>query len=287
MTAILQNNRLQIDLLADLTSAPPCFEPGKYLLWDDAHIAGQMLIAHLDPNTEAASRRPEIIDRTVAWISAQASLSEGDTLLDLGCGPGLYCRRFAERGLRVTGVDISENSLRYARQHDPRSSYIHMDYRDLAFENVFDAAVLIYGDLCVLTPPNRDRVLANIRRALKPGGWFVCDVMTPAHHARRLAEEAMRWSAFPNGGFFRPGPHLLLERYSNYAEEQTGLAQHFVIEADGRMTEFRLWTLYYTPERISAALGAQGFTVMGLYSDLTGTPLTADSEWIGVVARRD
>jgi SAM-dependent methyltransferase len=287
MTTLLQDNRLRIDLLADLAAIPPCFEPGQRLLWNDAHIAGQMLAAHLDPNTEAASRKPATIDQTVKWIAAQTGLHDGDSLLDLGCGPGLYCRLFAQRGLQVTGVDISENSLRYARQHDSRSSYIHMDYRELTFENTFDAAVLIYGDLCPLIPPDRDLVLGHIHRALKPGGWFVCDVTTPAHHARRLLDGDVQWHVFPHGGFFRPGPHLLLERYTDYADQQTGLDQHFVIEPDGQVTEFRLWTSYYTAERISAVLNTQGFRVVGLYNDLTGTPLSTDSEWIGVVAQRN
>lgn len=285
MTVVLSNNQLLIDLLAELTTPPPCFQPGSHRLWDDPHIAPQMLRAHLDPTTDAASRQPETIDRTVAWITDTLGLEPGAHLLDLGCGPGLYCRRFADRGLRVTGVDISENSLRYAREQDARPEYIRMDYRDLDFEGVFDAAVLIYGDLCVLAPADRDTVLRAVHRALRPGGWFVCDVMTPAHHARRLVEERADWRA-SSGGFFRPGPHLLLERYLDYPQQSAGLAQHFVIEPEGTFTEYRLWTLYYTPETIRAALADQGFAVTALNGDLTGTPLASGSEWIGVVARR-
>ncbi len=75
-----------------------------------------MLATHLDPTIDLASRRPETIDRTVAWIVETLGLEPGDSVLDLGCGPGLYTQRFAQRGQRVSGVDYSRRSIEYAGQ---------------------------------------------------------------------------------------------------------------------------------------------------------------------------
>jgi 2-polyprenyl-3-methyl-5-hydroxy-6-metoxy-1,4-benzoquinol methylase len=85
---------------------PPLFERGAPM-WNDPYIATQMLEYHLDDSHDIASRRPEIIDQTVMWISDKLNLQAGMHLLDLGCGPGLYTRRFAEAGLKTTGVDYS------------------------------------------------------------------------------------------------------------------------------------------------------------------------------------
>jgi ubiquinone/menaquinone biosynthesis C-methylase UbiE len=57
------------------------------------------------------------------------------TLLDVGCGPGYFTRRFAQdAGLRVTGLDPDRDSLDYARAHGgPNEVYVAGDARDLPF----------------------------------------------------------------------------------------------------------------------------------------------------------
>lgn len=45
--------------LIELQQKPAPFTPGEALFWDDPHISSQMLAVHLNPDVEAASRRPE------------------------------------------------------------------------------------------------------------------------------------------------------------------------------------------------------------------------------------
>ncbi len=69
----------------------------------------------------------------------------GDSLLDVGCGTGWFTRRFAQMaGLVVTGVDIDQQWLDYARQNDPHSDYLHGDARALPFAaKSFDHSVSV------------------------------------------------------------------------------------------------------------------------------------------------
>ena len=71
------------------------FTPGEALFCDDPHISAQMLQAHLSPNNDLASQCPETIHRSVGWLVATLDLQPGDSLLDLGCVPGLYAMRLA------------------------------------------------------------------------------------------------------------------------------------------------------------------------------------------------
>ena len=59
---------LPIEALFHLQKPPAPFSPGEPHFWTDPHIARQMLAVHLDPETDAASRRPETIQRTVDWL---------------------------------------------------------------------------------------------------------------------------------------------------------------------------------------------------------------------------
>lgn len=274
-------------LLYTLHQPPPLFEPGEPLFWDDPHISQQMLAFHLDPATEAASRSPQAIERIVHWLIETLPLAPGAAVLDLGCGPGLYAARLAQRGLGVTGIDYSRRSIAYARQyaaeHGLAIDYRCQDYLTFEDEARYDAVLLIYGDLCPLAPAARDSLLGRVRRALKPGGAFVCDVTTRACRARHGLKN--HWYA-AESGFWRPGPHLVLEHGFDYPEHDIYLDQFIVIEANGALSVYRNWFQDYTPASITAVLDAQGFTVRGTWADLAGTPYTPGAEWIGVIAER-
>jgi SAM-dependent methyltransferase len=277
---------LDVDHLLALQHKPEPFTPGESLFWDDPHISRQMLAAHLDPTVDAASRRSEEVEWSVNWLIATLDLTPGDAVLDLGCGPGLYTTQLALRGLNVTGVDISRRSIDYARQH-ARAHQLEVAYRcenylALADRACYNAALLIYGDFCTFNPAQRQRLLANVRRALKPRGRFALDVSTPAHRRRHTLHN--RWYV-ADSGFWRPGPHLVLEQDFDYPDQHVHLDQYIVIEPHGAITLYRNWFQDYTIDAITAELRAAGFAVHGLWSDLAGTPITGDSEWIGIVAR--
>ena len=59
-------------------------------MWDDDYISERLLDMHLNPDIDAASRKRITIERTVRWIEANLE-GKNKWILDLGCGPGLYC----------------------------------------------------------------------------------------------------------------------------------------------------------------------------------------------------
>jgi SAM-dependent methyltransferase len=143
------------------TAKPDLFAPAGQPIWTDEHVSKQLLIAHLDPNTDAASRRPAMIDRSVAWFVDLLKLRLGTSIIDLGCGPGLYSQRLAKLGMQVTGIDFSQESIAYARSQalieKLQIDYRLQNYLELDEPGAFEVALLIYGDYCVLRPSDRKR----------------------------------------------------------------------------------------------------------------------------------
>ncbi len=278
------DGRIQLDRLAELLQPPEPWAPGEPHFWDDPHISAQMLVAHLDPTTNAASRPPQVIDASVEWIVDRLGLRAGDSLIDLGCGPGLYTRRFAARGLQVTGIDLSARSVEHARSVDPHTTYRREDYLALDDRGAYDVSTLIYGDYCTFDDVRRATLLNRARSALRPGGWFVLDVTTAAHHRAHNCGDG--WSVSTGGGFWKASPYVLLSRHFTYPDLDLVADQYTVVEADGTLTVYRNWFRHFTAEAITAELKAGGFTVDSLHGDLTGARYDPAAHWIGVVTRR-
>lgn len=102
--------------------------------WTDEHTSKQMRSFHLDESIDISSRNAPFIRESVDWIVSHFGLSEASSVADFGCGPGLYTMQLARHPTRVTGIDFSERSIRYANSVAKESglsiNYVHQNYAD-------------------------------------------------------------------------------------------------------------------------------------------------------------
>jgi SAM-dependent methyltransferase len=267
---------------------PSLFEPGETHFWDDPHISKGMLEAHLDPENDLASRKSETIDKIVEHFVSAKVMKPGERVLDLGCGPGLYAGRLSSKGLKVTGIDISPRSIEYAGRQC-RDNGLEIDYRcmsflDIDFDGEFDAAMQIYGELNTFSDEKRDELLAKVYRALKPGGFFVFDIT--ARITRMKYGLKNRWY-ISEGGFWRPGKHLVLEQGFDYPENDVWLDQYIVADESGAVSVYRCWFHDYSLSNITLVLEKAGFQIRKIWNDLTGASYQEGGEWIAIAAQKD
>jgi 2-polyprenyl-3-methyl-5-hydroxy-6-metoxy-1,4-benzoquinol methylase len=95
-------------------------------------------------------------------------------ILDIGCGCGIpVARHLAAAGYQVTGVDISDVQIERARRLVPGATFIRADVTEIDFPAAgFDAVVCLYA-LIHMPLDRQPRLLRDIVRWLRPGGWLL------------------------------------------------------------------------------------------------------------------
>ncbi|MGM0570499.1 class I SAM-dependent methyltransferase [Marinobacter sp.] len=104
-------------------------------------------------------------DTELALIRRHLGFRPGDRILDVGCGTGWFTRRLARLpGAEVTGVDIDQPALEFARSRDSRSCYVPGDARCLPFEAESFERVVSIAALCFV-PEWHDGIREIVRVA--------------------------------------------------------------------------------------------------------------------------
>ncbi|NJS40127.1 MAG: class I SAM-dependent methyltransferase [Rhodobacteraceae bacterium] len=114
------------------------------------------------------------------WFLAQ--LQGARSVLDLGCGTGIFSVALAARGAEVVGVDPAAAMLAIARTRPGGDGerWVSASAQGLDLGQRFEAVVMTgHAFQTLLTPADRAACLATIARHLAPGGRFLFDSRNP------------------------------------------------------------------------------------------------------------
>jgi ubiquinone/menaquinone biosynthesis C-methylase UbiE len=151
----------------------------------------------------------------VGWVLDLAGLSPGMTVLDAGCGNGVYLRALAAKQVQAAGCDLSLGMLRAAGH----PALVNADVTALPVrDGAVDAVLAIH---MLYHVPDREAAIRELRRVLVPGG--ACIAVTNGgrqlRSLRSLTEQAVR-RATP-GWRMRPATHAFT---AGNAAAQLGVA---------------------------------------------------------------
>ena len=185
------------------------------------------------------------------------------SVLDLGCGTGVFALMLAERGLGVIGVDPAGASLDVARaKHGAeRVTWIHGDASAIPEGTTVDMVTMTANVAQVfLTDADWLAALAAIYAALRPGGWLVFESRDPTRRAwEEWTEERTRSSAVI------PGIGRVTDWVQVTEVLDDGVLVTFespnIFEADGSVIISRSTLRFRSREAIEASLVESGFVV--------------------------
>ncbi len=270
---------------------PEPWQEGDNIPWHEPEFSARMLAEHLTQAHDRASRRSDTIDRHVAWIHEFVLRGEPSTLLDLGCGPGLYANRLARLGHQCVGIDYSPASIAYAREQAAQS---HLDVRyhledirkaDFGPAAGYDLVMLLFGEFNVFSRTDIGGILTKAHAALRPGGRLLLE---PHTFAAIAADTPTRTSWFSSpGGLFDPAPHLvLMENFWDAARAVLTLRYYVVKAGDGSVTRHAQSLQAYSTDDYVNFLATHGFASAEILPGLAADRLTPDPDFCAILAAK-
>ena len=258
-----------INELIKASVKPEIYKKGNSFMWTDSHISKQLLQIHLNKDIDLASRKESSITSTVDWILSRAP-RQPLNILDLGCGPGLYSQQLAENGHKVTGIDISCESINYAVRNAVKNkadiTYMQGNYLETDFSrSEFDLVIMIYTDFGVLLPDERNLLLKKVKKALKPGGLFIFDVLNDLSFSEKRSERT--WDS-EISGFWAGSPYLHFSNSHIYPDDKVILYQHLVFDESEKYKTYYFWTHFFSDDDLVSLMTENNFKIISFNNDV-------------------
>jgi SAM-dependent methyltransferase len=235
------------------------------------------------------------------FLATHLNCQSGAHLLDVPCGNGRLSFELAQRGFRVTGVDISEEFIEEARNlatsfmsastqvdgtdnvarasgagtgEAPVPQFILADMRNLDREAVYDGAYCFGNSFAFLGHAETENFLQALARTLKPAARFII-------HTGMAAESVI--PDFEEQSCHELGD-LSITIKERYNAAESCIDSEYIFHREGQ-TESRVareWI--YTVGEMRRMLERAGFSVLDLYGSLKCEPYKLGSQELFIVS---
>ena len=208
----------------------------------------------------------EAVDPVVEFL---AELAGGGRALELGIGTGRIALPLSQRGVRVSGIELSQAMAARLRSK-PGGADIDVtigDFSATTVQGAFSLAYLVFNTIMNLTTQAAQvACFRNVAAHLEPGGCFVIEVGVPGLQGLPRGETL---SAF----------HVSETRWGidEFDVAAQGLTSHHFEIVDGRLERVSVPFRYAWPAELDLMAQLAGMSLRERWSDWKRAPFTSDS----------
>ena len=193
-------------------------------------------------------------------ITDYLELPKSAHILDLPCGKGRHAVFLNSLGYKVTGGDLSDNSITHAKKFENENLHFLMHDMREALNNKYDAVFNLFTSFGYFEDDKEDiGILENIKNGLKKEGSFVFDFLNAEKVKANLVAKEIK----------------IVDEISFNIERQ--IINGFIIKnisfiADNKHHSFTERVKYLDIEKMRLYFEKVGFTITNIFGDYTLTP---------------
>jgi len=199
---------------------------------------------------------PQATQAEAEFVIDAMGLTPGAQVLDVGCGYGRHAMELAARGFHVVGLDTSTPLLvrggEEAHRRGLTINFVRGDMRELDFDAQFDGAYCLFSTFGYFDDETNKKTVANIARALKPGGRVLIEILNRDYVIADLPTRVW-WEG--------DGCVVLEEVELNYFSSRIQVNRSVVFD-DGRQVEQEISVRAYSLHEVGKLLHSAGFRVL-------------------------
>src|SRR5688572_1882110 len=207
---------------------------------------------------------PEQTTAEADFLIQNLNCDRGAHVLDVPCGNGRLAFELANRGYRVTGIDLAEEFIDEARTAaaDGNASveFILGDMRNVEGVGVYDGAFCFGNSFGFLEYADMEKFVAGVARALKPGARFIVNTGMAAESVLPDFEEQ---SCHEMGD-------IVMTIKERYVAEESCVDSEYIFERNGETDSRKAKHWIYTVAEIRRMLERAGFEVLHCFGSLKG-----------------
>jgi SAM-dependent methyltransferase len=210
---------------------------------------------------------PEVLGPTVDLL---ARLAGDGAALEFAIGTGRVAVPLSERGVPVTGIELSEPMIAQLRTKVTADAIpvVVGDMATARAPGTYSLVFLVFNTISnLLTQAEQVECFRNAARHLAPGGRFVIELWVPELRKLPPGQQATVWASEPG--------YIGLDTYDTL--EQRVVSHHVCFGTGTEAELFRSPHRYIWPAELDLMAQLAGFALESRHADWSGAEFTADS----------
>jgi len=214
-------------------------------------------------------------EKSAKFIVKELKKFKVKTILELGCGTGLYLFPLKKAGFNIEGLDISKEMLDMAKKRGKVKLY-KGDMAKFNIKKKYDAVLNLNSSLILLKNHQEiDKSLKCSAKHLNPNGIMILDLPNHVKEIKELKNEQDHSTyKFPGGKID------LISR--DYKKGSKWVAEWFgFVQEKNNYSEFTEFyeELIFSPKKLEKSLKSAGFKILRMFGSRTGGKFDPKQSW--------